>query len=1008
MLVLFETAAGYGLFKVKDESKVLKAEPSDLEEYFQTPEKASKILKLKAFQRFQSTADALEATTALLDGELSKSLSKFLKKEIVDKELEDKLITADTKMGGLISKKLKIEQFGGEKLANELMRGIRTQLHSLVGDLSTEDNKAMSLGLAHSLSRYKLKFSPDKVDTMIVQAISLLDDLDKELNTYAMRAREWYGWHFPELSRVIPENTLFAKTVKLMGIRTNALTTDFSDFLPEEMADTVKDVAQISMGTEISEEDITNIKQLCDQVIALSEYREQLFDYLKNRMTAIAPNLSTLVGELVGARLISHAGSLLSLAKHPASTVQILGAEKALFRALKTKNSTPKYGIIYHASLLGQTTPKNKGKIARLLGARAALAVRYDALNEGETDNSVGLEGREKVENRIKALEGQQSYKASGSGKAQFNLKPYKATGAKGVKEATNGGQNDYVAKSAEKKPKKEEKKKEESESEEEEKPKKKAKKAKEESESEEEEKPKKKKKEEKKKEEKKEEKKEKKKSKKEESESEEEKPKKKRKQESSDSEEEKPKKKKKPKLGRNRMSSRRRALRSGRGKHTSDSQDREIVDAKPEEAPEVHNLKEIPSALSITISDVRTLLLLLQSAESSLYAATLDSLIKYLNHSAANKSEFNRLGGFNVLKTLLSSSDASTVDLRKVILDALYCTLENIETRSSFVQIGLLEVVSEFMSDPVATLRVLSTLIIIRIAEEASGHLLDIVQITSLLPHIVKNVNSEQIELKYVSAQALDDLTQSSNQLRATVRNLGGLEQLYQVLISPDNIPAVVLVALKALSTLLREFQNRVEFRKRYLTHLLSLLIPMLSSQETPSEIFRGILHLFAVASEDYTIGAEIAKGLDEIVPDLTLTLSDPDLQTKQIASVLFSRLSNHDGFLQRLQTIDYHMSTVDFSLNFGSDDVDSTYKVQMLNVIATNLKEGGSHLIEDVLNMTDKSQENLLHEPVIKILQQTHATRDAQSALSCLNVASKLISNGERMYYDRRSRSG
>lgn len=102
------------------------------------------------------------------------------------------------------------------------------------------------------------------------------------------------------------------------------------------------------MGTEISDSDINHINSLCDQVIAISAYRAQLAEYLRNRMNAIAPNLTALVGELVGARLISHAGSLLSLAKHPASTVQILGAEKALFRALKTKHDTPKYGLIYH------------------------------------------------------------------------------------------------------------------------------------------------------------------------------------------------------------------------------------------------------------------------------------------------------------------------------------------------------------------------------------------------------------------------------------------------------------------------------------------------------------------------------------------------------------------------------------------------------------------------------------------------------------------------------------
>lgn len=108
------------------------------------------------------------------------------------------------------------------------------------------------------------------------------------------------------------------------------------------------------MGTEISDQDIENIIHLCDQVISIAEYRAQLFDYLKNRMAAIAPNLTSIVGEIVGAKLIAHAGSLLSLAKYPASTVQILGAEKALFRALKTKHDTPKYGLIYHASLVGQ------------------------------------------------------------------------------------------------------------------------------------------------------------------------------------------------------------------------------------------------------------------------------------------------------------------------------------------------------------------------------------------------------------------------------------------------------------------------------------------------------------------------------------------------------------------------------------------------------------------------------------------------------------------------------
>jgi len=208
-------------------------------------------------------------------------------------------------------------------------------------------------------------------------------------------------------------------------VRTNSAHTGFSDILPEELEHELKEASQISMGTEISDEDIENITALCDQVIAISEYREQLYDYLKNRMAAIAPNLTILVGDLVGARLIAHAGSLLNLAKHPASTVQILGAEKALFRALKTKHETPKYGLIYHASLIGQAAPKFKGKISRVLAAKTSLAARVDALGEGETSTALGVESRIKVEQRLKNLEGGQTHKLSGTGKGKSNTEKY-------------------------------------------------------------------------------------------------------------------------------------------------------------------------------------------------------------------------------------------------------------------------------------------------------------------------------------------------------------------------------------------------------------------------------------------------------------------------------------------------------------------------------------------------------------------------------------------------------
>ena len=306
-----------------------------------------------------------------------------------------------------------------DNTTSDLYRAIRNHLPSLIPGLLPQDISTMSLGLSHSLSRHKLKFSPDKVDTMIVQAIALLDDLDKELNTYAMRVKEWYGWHFPEMGRIVNDNLAYARVILAMGMRTSAAKADLAEILPEEIEVAVKAAAEISMGTEITTEDLENIQALAEQVVSFSEYRSQLSGYLSARMAAIAPNLTALVGDLVGARLIAHAGSLMNLAKSPASTIQILGAEKALFRALKTKHDTPKYGLIYHASLIGQATGKNKGKIARMLATKAALGLRVDALadwsaeGEGKGDmvaeeekSALGVDGRLKLERRLASLEG--------------------------------------------------------------------------------------------------------------------------------------------------------------------------------------------------------------------------------------------------------------------------------------------------------------------------------------------------------------------------------------------------------------------------------------------------------------------------------------------------------------------------------------------------------------------------------------------------------------------------
>merc|ERR1712045_422563 len=147
--------------------------------------------------------------------------------------------------------------------------------------------------------------------------------------------------------------------------------------------------------------DLINIDRFADRVIALAEYRKELIEYLRSKMGNVAPNLAALIGDTVGARLISHAGSLTNLAKYPASTVQILGAEKALFRALKTRGNTPKYGLIFHSSFIGRAGAKNKGRISRYLANKCSIASRIDCFSE-ESTTIFGTKLKEQVEDRLK------------------------------------------------------------------------------------------------------------------------------------------------------------------------------------------------------------------------------------------------------------------------------------------------------------------------------------------------------------------------------------------------------------------------------------------------------------------------------------------------------------------------------------------------------------------------------------------------------------------------------
>jgi nucleolar protein 58 len=165
------------------------------------------------FKGYKDVDEALSNVVSQQEGKLGKTLKKVLKKQA---ESQEQLAVADTKLGSLIKEKLDMNCVTSPAIS-EVMRAIRANLDELLGE-HKEEIDVMRLALSHSLGRYKVKFNPEKLDTMIVQAVSLLDDLDEELNNYAMRLREWYGWHFPELTKLIQDHQTYAKVCCLQSV----------------------------------------------------------------------------------------------------------------------------------------------------------------------------------------------------------------------------------------------------------------------------------------------------------------------------------------------------------------------------------------------------------------------------------------------------------------------------------------------------------------------------------------------------------------------------------------------------------------------------------------------------------------------------------------------------------------------------------------------------------------------------------------------------------------------
>ena len=277
------------------------------------------------------------------------------------------------------------------------------QNHSELADDISGDLREFAL----KWSSIRVREASEQLDLHISQSINALDEIDKILNTVGTRMREWYGLHFPELDNLLQNITTYANIVSKVGKR-EEITVEFLQTLeiPNNKIEIIQMTANRSKGGKITEENLLILQSLANEVISLAQIRKTLEDHIDITMEIIAPNLKELLTATVGARLIAKAGSLKRLASLSSSTIQILGAEKALFRTLKTGANPPKHGLLFQHPVIHSAPKWQRGKLARAISSKAAIAARVDLYSRNpESSNALAS----KLNDRITEI--QEKYK---------------------------------------------------------------------------------------------------------------------------------------------------------------------------------------------------------------------------------------------------------------------------------------------------------------------------------------------------------------------------------------------------------------------------------------------------------------------------------------------------------------------------------------------------------------------------------------------------------------------
>jgi len=316
----------------------------------------------------------------IIDFRKFKNDAKFIAKRLSESD------SGFTKEEKEIEKSLKEKGYDEiEKGDSDFISGMLPKLAVEKGVVKTqaEFNKLVS-DVNIKLTKEKIKESVGK-DKLIIQVVGAIEEMDKSSNILIERLREWYGLHFPEMSKRIKDNEKYAEIVSEFGCRQSIEHPDLSHFKNK------------SMGMEFSKNDCESVKEFADSIEEMYETREKMSDYMDSLLKEVAPNTREIAGPMLAAKLISLAGGLDKLARMPSSTIQLLGAEKALFRHLKGKGRSPKHGVIIMHPYVQKSPKELNGKIARLIASKISISAKMDQYSNKHVEKKLKKELDEKV-----------------------------------------------------------------------------------------------------------------------------------------------------------------------------------------------------------------------------------------------------------------------------------------------------------------------------------------------------------------------------------------------------------------------------------------------------------------------------------------------------------------------------------------------------------------------------------------------------------------------------------